>query len=237
MQTVLRRQLFEETSFDSGALGLTTSVIHQFAKPGVYAATVMQNGRPVGEIGFEVDADAADMQLDLDLASIMEGRGAEKDCGCGDKASVMPTVSPKGYVLFHATRGGGWSAVVGDARKPQFDTRRLGKGDLFALVLMEPARYTVENTLGKARGTIEVGFSKVDARKLPDMQPVTVEAGEAFRPEAIRLTATQGLVFQVGSDARIVIARQGKREPEPKRGPMRFARPRPAEPKRGARAR
>ena len=52
----LNRQLFEATVFDSGALGLTTSVIHQFTEPGIYRASVRRDGRHVGETMFEVQS-------------------------------------------------------------------------------------------------------------------------------------------------------------------------------------
>jgi len=53
----------------------------------------------------------------------------------------------------------------------------------------------------------------------------------AFAPGAIKLVATQGLVFRVEADARIVISRQGRRDPEPARGRLRVHKPRLAESK------
>src|SRR4029450_10898081 len=106
MKARLNRQLFEATIFDSGALGLTTSVVHQFAEPGIYAASVRRGGVHVGVSEFEVRGDATEMQLDVDLAAV--GNGERKDdCDCGPHD--LPVVSQKGYVLFHATSGSGWS--------------------------------------------------------------------------------------------------------------------------------
>lgn len=234
MKARLNRQLFEETVFDSGALGLTTSVAHQFGEPGVYAASVHRGDVHAGVFEFEVRGDATEMQLDIDLAAV--GRGErKKDCDCGPQRG-LPLVSPKGYVLFHATSGSGWSVHVGEGKKKAFDSERLTAGDIFALTLLEPTKYRMENRLGGAKGTIDVSFSRADAKRLGSLQPVIVTLKGAFAPEAIKLVATQGLVFRVEAEARIVISRQGRRDPEPARGPFRVHRPRLAETKPKKRA-
>ncbi len=223
----LNRQLFEATVFDSGALGLTTSVIHQFTEPGIYRASVRRDGRHVGETMFEVHGDAARMQLDIDLAAAHPGRERKDDCCCGESDDEPPTVSPKGYVLFHAKSGSGWSVRIGEDEPAAFDSMRLTKGDMFALMLLEPTRYRIENAISQVRASAEVGFSDADARRLSGLLPVTVDAGAAFNPEALKLVSTQGLVFRIESDARIVITREEKRDPEPRRGARRVQRPRP----------
>ena len=226
MAPILNRQLFEATVFDSGALGLVTSVVHQFAVPGVYRASVRQDGRDVGETAFEVRDDATGMQLDIDLAKTQPRAAGEEDCCCGEQSpAVPPTVSPKGYVLFHASSGSGWSVHVGTGERTAFDSQRLTRDDMFALTLLEPTRYRVENTVSGARASAEVSFSTADANRLRELQPLMVTAGAGFEPEQLRLVSTQGLVFRVQADARIVITRQERRGPEPKRGPIRFHRP------------
>jgi hypothetical protein len=227
MKAKLNRQLFEETLFDSGALGLTTSVVHQFAQPGVYAASVLRDGAHVGVFKFEVRGDASETQLDVNLAAVGQRK---TDCDCGH-GQALPVVSPKGYVLFHATSGSGWSVHVGEGKKKTFDSERLTAGDMFALTLLEPTKYRMENKLGGAKGAIDVSFSPADAKRLGSLQPVMVTVKGPFAPEAIKLVATQGLVFRVEAEARIVISRQGRRDPEPARGPFRFHRPQVAEPK------
>ncbi|HET6943496.1 MAG TPA: hypothetical protein VFH89_15190 [Sphingomicrobium sp.] len=229
MKARLNRQLFEETIFDSGALGLTTSVVHQFAEPGVYAASVRRIGVHVGVFEFEVRGDATEMQLDINLAAVDRGE-RENDCDCGPQRG-LPVVSPKGYVLFHATSGGGWSVHVGEGKKKAFDSERLTAGDMFALTLLEPTKYRMENALGGAKGTIDVSFSPADAKRLSSLQPVIVTLKSGFAPEALKLVATQGLVFRVEAEARIVISRHGRRDPEPARGPFHVQRPRIAEPR------
>jgi len=218
----LNRQLFEATVFDSGALGLTTSIVHQFTAAGIYSATVRKNGKPIGNVSFEVRADATAMQLDIDLAKT---QGSEKDdCCC--TTGPAPTVSPKGYVVFHTTSGTGWSVHVGEGKHASFDSTRLTKGDMFALTLLEPTKYKIENKLGSAKGSVEVEFTKGDVKRLSELKPVMVTAGKSFDPDSFKLVSTQGLVFRIETDARIVISRKDKRKAEPRGGPIRFQRPR-----------
>jgi hypothetical protein len=236
MKAILNRQLFEATVFDSGALGLVTSLVHQFTAPGVYRASVRRDGRDVGETAFEVRDDAPAMQLDIDLAATKSRARGDDDCCCGEPSHpAPPTVSTKGHVLFHATSGSGWSVHVGLGERTVFDSLRLTKGDMFALTLLEPTKYRVENTQSGARGSAEVSFTKADAARLKELQPLMVTAGTAFQPAELQLVSTQGLIFRVEADSRVVITRQERRQPEPKRGPIRFHRPRPPQPRPGGR--
>ncbi len=213
MLTALNRQLFEATVFDNGALGLGTSVVHRFAVAGVYEAAVRKDGKHVGNVTFEVWDDAATMQLDIDLAMAERGMNAGRQ-----------SVSSKGYVVFHATSDTGWSVHICDGGQAIFESTHLTSGDMFALALLEPGRYRIENKLGSASGSVEVRFTKDDVRRLIDLKPVVVNVGKSFGPQHVKLIATQGLVFRIEDDARIVITRQNKGGAEPKRGATRFPR-------------
>jgi hypothetical protein len=228
MLATLKRQLFEATMFDSGALGLTTSVVHQFRAAGVYTASVRKDGRHMGSVTFEVSDDATAMQLDIDLSKT-QGSSGDTDCCCGSRDGGSQSVSPKGYVVFHTTSGTGWSVHIGEGKQVTFDSTRLTKGDIFALTLLEPTRYKIENKRGTAKGSVEVSFNQADVKRLSELKPVSVTVGKSFDPEHLKLISTQGLIFRIETDARIVITRQEKRKTEPKRGRIRFQRPRVAE--------
>ena len=225
MAAILKRQLFQATVFDSGALGLTTSVVHQFVKPGVYRASVQRNGKPARDIVFEVRDGVPDMQLDIDLAAAETRSRGRDGCNCGSSGSESLVVSPRGYVLFHATASSGWSVRVGQGDQEVFDSERLGEGDIFAMTLLEPTQYRLENKLGNAKGTIVVTFSPSDAKKLGALQPVTVTVSKAFEPAELKLISTQGLVFRMKTEARIVVTRQGDQPLEQKPGSLRIRRP------------
>src|SRR5262249_43913921 len=155
--------------------------------------------------------------------------GKTKDCHCGGSgaggggheaaAVASPAgapapliVAPTGYVQFFVSHGeGGLSATV---RKQQtdtilFDTTQLGTGDLFAVTLLAPAKFTIVNTLGTAKGTATVTFSKAVAARLKATAPVYVDATKsAFTPADVQLSSGQGLVFRVKETARITVTQE-----------------------------
>jgi hypothetical protein len=221
MQAVLNRQIFTTTTFDSGSLGVLASVIHQFTQPGRYLAVVRRNGVEVSSFVFEVSDGSPNMQLDFDLAAV--GRPASNEpCDCDgvvpgasrrDPADV-PVVSSKGYVLFYASRNdGGFSIVAGldGAPEASFDSTCLGKGDLFAVTLLAPARYEMRNDAGKARGRIAVKLDTKAARHLANLGPVDVGVTRsAFSPAEVQTVSGQAIVFRIADAARIVIEQTGE---------------------------
>lgn len=222
MKITINHALFNATTFDSGALGTLTSVVHAFTKPGTYHVHIAKGGTAVNSIQFEVSSDTEDMQLTLDLSPAISPK-ASLDCHCGgqtDKIVAVPKVSPKGMVLFHASTGTGYSATVKDATGTVvFDSQQLSKGDLFALSLFEPTTYTMKNTLGKATGEIDVTFTEKDKKRLSSLDTQYVETlADSFKPNKLSVTSTQGIVFQIMESARIVVQRKEKRA-EPLKSP------------------
>src|SRR5262245_4911524 len=226
---LINRQLFLTRVFDSGALTVLSSVIHQFAEPGLYYVTIRRGDAVLGTTRFEVVTESAPTQHNIDLSTagpasarspfLRSARGsAAKDCNCEHHgaaaipqsgAAATPTVSSKGYVQFFVSQGeGGLSASVAraDGDKVLFDTTALGPGDLFALALLAPASFSMANKLGNATGTITVAFSSEVARRLKTTAAVFVETSKsAFSPNNVQLSSGQGLVFRVTDAARIVV--------------------------------
>ena len=223
MKTTINRYLFASTAFDSGSLGVLTSVIHQFSRPGLYQGAVHQNGQDAGMVSFEVSDRSTNMQLDVDL-SAARTLTSHADCKCANKMGNALQVSPKGYVLFYTSKGvGGYSVTVGDAREkgaPLFDSQNLTNGDLFALSLMEPTAYLMRNTLGSAKGEIIVTFTPKDGVRLKSLKTEMIDvAKDKFTPAQVRLTSTQGLVFRATENARVVIERKAAAREKESAGP------------------
>jgi hypothetical protein len=212
MNFTINRQLLNTAIFDSGALGPLTSLVHQFSSPGIYVALVRHNGKTAHETRFEVSTTSTNMQLNIDLATPTIDLAKSAGCDCEKGAlAQLPSVSPNGYVLFHASTGSGYSVVAGlGSDKPVFDSAKLEKGDLFALSLMEPTSYAMSNSLGKAKGEITVSFSKEDVKRLSSLETQMVDVSKNdFKPASLKLLSTQGLVFRVQESARIVVERTG----------------------------
>jgi hypothetical protein len=234
ISALINRHVFATRVFDSGALTVLASVIHQFSEPGLYYVTIRRGDAVVDTTRFEVSAESSVMQLNVDLAAAVlpplvrstfarRGRAAAaKDCDCGGAGTAAgaqaavstPTVSPKGYVQFFVSQGEGGltaSVVRADGDKTLFDTATLGQGDLFAVSLIAPAKFSMANKLGSATGTITVTFSKEVARRLKATAPVYVETSKsAFNPNNVQLSSGQGVVFRVTEVARIVVTQESE---------------------------
>lgn len=228
MQSRLNKQLFNTSTQDSGALGLMAMVIHPFGDPGRHRAVVMHQGRPVAEVEFDVDTTSTVMQHNIDLAqAAQQGRQRPEACGCKGAAPSVGTVSPEGYVLFHASSGHGYSVVVNNADgKPVFDSTILNDGDLFAVTLLEPTHYTLQNTAGSAKGEIEASFNDEIAKRIKQLETLYVDVHEkAFEPARIELASTQGLVFRVKGASRIVIQKPAPRQTDTRKPVIRWEKP------------
>jgi hypothetical protein len=90
--------------------------------------------------------------------------------------------------------------------------------------LLEPAKYSMVNRKGGAKGAIEVAAPKPQKKALGVLEAQQVEVGASgFSPAKVKATSTQGIVFRIGAAARIVVQRQGGGGYEKaKKGPIRF---------------
>jgi hypothetical protein len=240
ISALVNRHVFTTRVFDSGALTVLASVIHQFPEPGKYIVSIRRDDAVVGSTRFEVVADGP-MQLNIDLAAggipgkaspfERSARAAAKDCNCGGggaahaaSAAAVPAgapppklVSPQGYVQFHVSHGEG--RLYAQVRKEQtdkilFDSTLLGTGDLFAVSLLAPAKFTLANTAGTATGSVTVTFSKEVARKIKQTTPVFADVSKsAFTPKDLQVSSGQGLVFRVQDAARVVVTQQADPTP------------------------
>jgi hypothetical protein len=215
MNAKINLALLKTTRFDSGALGPLTMVLHQFKAAGPYHVGVHRAGRALADTVFRVD-EAGPMQLSIDVANVVKasGRGPRRDCECTGGNAEVPVVSPRGYVLFHASLGDGfWVTVADEDQKVVFDSTKLGDGDLFAASLLEPGNYLMENKADGAKGEITVSLTPEDAQRLKTMETQYVEyGGNKFEPNQVKLISSQGLVFRGNGLGRIVISKEGKRE-------------------------
>ena len=210
MKAKVNIQLLKTTTFDSGALGMMAMVLHQFPSAGHYRATIMEKGCEVTDLDFEVDEKSRVTQLDIDLAQAVRSEKARPEDCCKCEKQTARVVSPKGYVLFHASSGDGYSVIVSNGGdKVIFDSTKLGEGDLFAVSLLEPATYSMMNRVGSAKGEIVVSFTPEMAKKIKTLETRYIDVNEKkFDPERLELISSQGLVFRIKGTARILIKKK-----------------------------
>ncbi|HZU86315.1 MAG TPA: hypothetical protein VFF78_02455 [Anaerolineaceae bacterium] len=209
MKAKVNIELLKTTTFDSGALGMLAMVIHQFGSAGRYRVTVLHEGRALADLDFEVNEKSEEMQLDIDLAqAVRNAKARPEDCGCKSEKQMVGVVSPKGYVLFHASSGHGYSVIVlGREGRVAFDSTKLGEGDLFAVSLLEPATYSLKNKTGSATGEIVVTTGT--DKRMKALETHHIEASpKKFNTKRIELSSSQGLVFRIKDSARILIEKE-----------------------------
>lgn len=211
MKAKVNIQLLRTTTFDSGALGMLAMVIHQFSSAGRYRATIKQRGHAVTEVDFEVDDNSKVMQLDIDLAqAVRSAKARPESCGCTSEKQTTRVVSPKGFVLFHASSGGGYSVAVSKTEgKVVFDSTNLGEGDLFAVSLLEPGTYSMANTIGSVEGEIVVSLTPEAAKRIKTLETLYIDVSQKkLDPKGIEVASSQGLVFRIKDSARILIEKR-----------------------------
>ncbi|MDP2663616.1 MAG: hypothetical protein Q8R28_23115, partial [Dehalococcoidia bacterium] len=159
-----------------------------------------------------VDKESAAMQVDIDLATVNAAPREECPCKEGSGGGLRRyVVNPKGYVVFHVSRGPGGYAVrvarvAGEHQGKPFDSRELQEGDLFAVTLIRPGAYSVSNLSNKARGEIVVAYPKAGKAPFSPPEAISIECTEkTLRPEKIRIEAAQGQVFRFKTPSRIRI--------------------------------
>jgi hypothetical protein len=207
--------LLEQTSFDSAAPRGAAAVVHQFAEPGEYIVRFVEGEDNLAHIRLTVDADPPGKDsppegISIDLAKIQYS--SKMGGSDGDESPFI--VRPKGYVSFTASGKGEPYAVVAEPktetkRLPKgggFDSRRLGRDDIFTVTLLRPGDYRVVNELGKYEGLITVAYPVIGDHPYRPPSPYQIDCNESgFQPSTTRLLPAQGIVFNIRATARIKI--------------------------------
>ena len=90
-------------------------------------------------------------------------------------------------------------------RTPEFDSRRLDKGDVFAATILRPGAYAVRNEYGKARTELAVKYVTRGKERYRPGEPVMVKMGAQASRKSMRLGPAQGVVFEITEPSRIHI--------------------------------
>lgn len=212
MDALVNRQLLEQTTWDSGAPSGTAAVVHQFRSPGRYFATALLDEQSVGEVEFIVLERPGPPELDgppagvrIDLGWVRRSLRQRLHPGQGDRSLV----GQEGYVMFsNAEQTTGYAVTVTrpEERRGVFDTRQLGKDDLFSVTVVRPGTYTMSNTLAGTEGRIGVAYPTVGETPYRPPEPASVLCrADGFDPPSVELQPAQGLIFRFEVPSRIVI--------------------------------
>jgi hypothetical protein len=209
MNSTFDQNLFTQIGLDSGSLTILGSVTHSFQKPGEYRGSVHKTGGEQAVFFITVDKNSPAASVNIDLAALPEYTDAnQKEC-CDKSEANHFTVNPKGYVVFHVSRGSGGFSVhvrlaVEDPKEKVYNSQELDDGDFFAAAIIRPGTYSVTNRRAKAE--IVVSYPEIGKTAYHPPAPVHVQVSTAgFEPARIELKPGQGMVFEIKTTGRVVI--------------------------------
>ena len=191
MGTLLKSQLLNKNSFDSAQIGPLAYLVHKMSGQGDFTVTVSDGGTLKMQFMINCAPGNADNSINVDVSN---------------PASVPGTVqlnSEHGYVLFyHSSEFVNWKIGIlkkSGAGEPEFDSHKPGEGDLMALNIIKPGKYSMKSA--ERSCAVEV----LHPDKIRPGQP-SVLPGNRFSHKDFKLRQTkllnpnQGMVFEFSKE-------------------------------------
>jgi hypothetical protein len=217
MNVTFDPHLFTQIGLDSGALTMLGTVVHAFHDPGEYRCVVHEGADVKAVFTVSSDKTSPAAQASIDLESLVSGPRPSHPTGCEcckdapDRGPLKFVVNPRGYVLFHVSRGAGGYYVHArrmDAEEEDrgYDSRTLADGDVFTAIVIRPGTYSVVNGLTGARGELLVNYPKRGEKRYRPPAPVRVVCSQkAIDPNKLQVDPGQGVIFESRGPSRVVI--------------------------------
>lgn len=189
-------------SISSRAIGPLGMVAHRVDTPGRYLGRVRHGDEEVARLDLTVVDEPGQAQADIDLSKLVPRPGAQQ------RNPARFKISREGYALFFVSTGAGGYGVSlegpvkeGDDDKPRrvFDSRELGKGDLFVVTLLRPGQWIARAEGAPEEADITVSYPEPGKKSYrPADQATPIEAGaRGMRPAALKIGPGAGVVFQI----------------------------------------
>ncbi len=219
-----------QTTFDSASPLGSAVVVHRFDDEGEYEVELGREDEMPDRVALSV-ASAAKKDQAAQASSVrIDIAGAAPGTIAGLRHNKIDVGGYASFTSAHARSSG--SIIVArkrGAKAAEFDSRRLGENDIFAVTLVRPGLYAVRNTLGKAEGRIVVSYPVVGDRPYRPADPVGVLCTKkGFSPEHLEIGPAQGIIFRFEAVAHLVVELL-ERDDGPKAGPRGRWSGRPAQ--------
>lgn len=201
MRARLNSTFFTQTKFDSASPVGSAVVAHRFASEGDYDIHLGKGDEPSRRVALAVgpaEEDGSHGAVAIDIAPTTSD--AVRRC----------RLSAGGYVSFSTPSARGTETAIVARRRgtevDEFDSRRLGPGDVYGLTLVRPGVYSVRNALGDGGGRIVVDYPVIGSRPYRPGEPLRVSSTQdGLVPKEIRIGPGQGVVFDIETDTRLSI--------------------------------
>ncbi len=216
MKAVLNHTLFNIREVGTDRLNMLGVIVHRMGKEEeLLGGRILQRGKEVGRFALQVTARCEQPTCKVDIGARRQPLRHELQVAPGGHVVFQVSGSGQGYgvQLVRPPRDGrgDGEADVGSpvpvAGETVFDSRKLGPGDLFAVTLVVPGRYTVEEELSGKRVGFRVTRANPDKPLRPArLQPVEIHVGSReITPADFEIGCTQGQVYAVQDRARLRI--------------------------------
>ncbi len=205
MRARLNSMFFTQTAFDSASPVGSAVVAHRFEQEGDYDVHLGREKDPSDRVVLTVGPEVPDRSVGAAAVTI-DTASAKADA----VAVRRSRLTAGGYASFSTRNARGLDTVIvarrHGAEADEFDSRRLGPGDVYGLTPVRPGVYSVRNTFGDATGQIVVDYPVVGSRPYRPAEPVRVSCTRnGLVPNDIRIGPGQGIVFDIETDTRLII--------------------------------
>jgi len=196
---------------------------------GVYAATVLRDGKEVGGFGLVVGSDGPG-QVDIDLAAVESGKTGTI------RREEAWRLGTKGYLVLYVSEGrGGFQVILSRVsqeaarqtrRAADYDSRRLRGGDYFVVSLLRPGVYEVGGEGARLKGSVVVAYPVPSKEPQAITEPALVEVSKGeLKPAEVRISAGQGIVFSIADGTLALTVRLSEPNDGPGRARVRWTNP------------
>jgi hypothetical protein len=205
------QRILRQTEFDSASPDGTAMVVHQFEADGPHELSLFHDDAVVDRVAVVVgEAEPAAASVGArPAAAALDLTALARE---GSAALERVPVPSGGYVAITGSRPLPDHHVVvrrvGETRTEDdvFDSRRLGPRSMFAVTLVRPGRYSLENTIAKTKAEIVVTYPKVSEAPYRPPGPLEIQATkEGFGAASLVLSPAQGLIIRFDTESHIRI--------------------------------
>ena len=224
MKSLINNYMLFQTNLDSSSLTVNGMIVHRFQETGDFQIQINRKNYADRIIRLKVSEESKEIQLNVDLATILINNN--ENCSCDNNIyktqDHVYDISSNANVVFYISKGsGGYYVIVtkiDKERKKIFDSRELNEGDIFVANILRPGKYSMINTLTKARGQIAVSYPPPNKTKYIPPQATSIKCNEKFNPNSISIQPAQGIIFYVVRNSRIKIDLMGPDDGKRQRG-------------------
>lgn len=192
MGTILKSQIIDKHAFDSTQVGPLAYLVHKMSGQGTFSVKVLDGTMPK-------------MQFEVKCAPAYEQNSVNIDLS--DPKSVKNGVllnSENGYILFyHSKEFVNWKIVItkaSAASKPEFDSHKPGSGDLMALNLLKPGKYSLESSAKQAAEIDVLHPEKITQAKRMEASTNKFSAKDFKLKQTKTVIPNQGMVFEFSKE-------------------------------------